>query len=487
MAERSGFYDSVMGDRRYNADDMAQPYNGLITNGIYAGVGEALKVTKSGTRTLRVGTGRAWINSKWYYNDSPITFEVPASDPNYDRVDLVVLVSDNTTTKRSTRLELMQGTPAQPAVPPTVTDTADIKYFIIARLLVIKNSAEINSAYIIDLRGEAHCPYVSTIVDSPDLSGVFSEMRSKFDTFMAGLEQGGITSDDLQTQVTALNSRLNTVYDYAFPGNWGTARPLGKNDLHMFLQSGRAYRTTTEDMAYRLFDSIPSMHNILYRGNRLGTVFTQEQRDAIRLGTFNNLWLGDYWVLNGHKYIIMGFNYWKHTSGVSVNHVVLMPENTIASAPWHTTTAMPADGIMSSRMYTVTIPTYVNTITSDFGVAPMPHVEKANQWNAATHYPSGSIDVTLTAMLPTPGMLGLPYQAYVGNNHYMASQTQTSVSQLPAVRMNQELLNANAPYWLQFITLATNGNAYQTDGYSWLRAVNLSIGVRPVFAISPTA
>lgn len=51
-------------------------------------------------------------------------------------------------------------------------------------------------------------------------------------------------------------------------------------------------------------------HNSIYRGKDLGTAVTDEQKAAIKSGTFEDLFIGDYWKINGVKYIIAAFDYY---------------------------------------------------------------------------------------------------------------------------------------------------------------------------------
>ncbi len=43
----------------------------------------------------------------------------------------------------------------------------------------------------------------------------------------------------------------------------------------------------------------PTNHRLVFRGKNLGSAVTTEQLAAIQAGTFEDLWLGDYWVING--------------------------------------------------------------------------------------------------------------------------------------------------------------------------------------------
>lgn len=90
---------------------------------------------------------------------------------------------------------------------------------------------------------------------------------------------------------------------------------------------------------------VPMRRNI-YRGKNLGTSVTEEQKKAIRDGTFEGLAIGDYWSLNNNYYIarIMDFNYYKTYNhvvegaeatddfGVKENHVVIVPDESFTEA-----------------------------------------------------------------------------------------------------------------------------------------------------------
>ena len=53
-------------------------------------------------------------------------------------------------------------------------------------------------------------------------------------------------------------------------------------------------------------------HNMIYRGKNLGRSLTAEQAAAIKAGTFEDIYLGDYWQIDGVDYIVAGFDYCLH-------------------------------------------------------------------------------------------------------------------------------------------------------------------------------
>ena len=72
MALTYGFYNSLNGDRKYNAMDISRLFDGLIKDGVFMSIGSAFIVEASSERVVNVGIGRAWFNNTWIYNDANI-------------------------------------------------------------------------------------------------------------------------------------------------------------------------------------------------------------------------------------------------------------------------------------------------------------------------------------------------------------------------------------------------------------------------------
>ena len=80
MTFRSGFWNSIDGDRTYSAEDMAIPFDGVITEGVFANWGDAFKATVTDESTITIGSGKAWVSKKWIQNDSVYQMSIKVSD-----------------------------------------------------------------------------------------------------------------------------------------------------------------------------------------------------------------------------------------------------------------------------------------------------------------------------------------------------------------------------------------------------------------------
>lgn len=59
---------------------MAIPFDGVITEGVFANWGDAFKATVTDESTITIGSGKAWVSKKWIQNDSVYQMSIKVSD-----------------------------------------------------------------------------------------------------------------------------------------------------------------------------------------------------------------------------------------------------------------------------------------------------------------------------------------------------------------------------------------------------------------------
>lgn len=59
---------------------MAIPFDGVITEGVFANWGDAFKVTVTGSNTVTIGSGKAWLSKRWIQNDSVYQMQINVSN-----------------------------------------------------------------------------------------------------------------------------------------------------------------------------------------------------------------------------------------------------------------------------------------------------------------------------------------------------------------------------------------------------------------------
>lgn len=166
MAVTYGFYNSVNGDRKYNAEQFGAIFEGIITDGIFPSVGNKLLVSAYSGMQISVASGRAWFKNTWTNNDGPIYLTVPAPEAALNRYDAVVVEVQNGTSARQNAIKIIKGTPSANPTKPTGTRSGNVWQYPIAYILVNAGTTAITASMITDNRGQSNCPYVSVVSEA---------------------------------------------------------------------------------------------------------------------------------------------------------------------------------------------------------------------------------------------------------------------------------------------------------------------------------
>ena len=95
MALKSGFYDSIEGDRTYNANDLNNIYAGVRNDGVVAGVSNNFQIVAGSGMSVYVTPGLAIIRNKWCSNSAGVNLKLDAGG-TLARIDGIYLKSDET-------------------------------------------------------------------------------------------------------------------------------------------------------------------------------------------------------------------------------------------------------------------------------------------------------------------------------------------------------------------------------------------------------
>lgn len=200
MSFASGFFNSVDHDRLYDATDISRLFDGLIRDGIFASIGDCLVVKQSNQMNVTVGTGRAWFNHTWSYNDALYPVTIPPSEILMDRIDAVVLEINSVESVRANSIKLIKGTPSSTLTKPALTNTKEVHQYPLAYVTVGKEVTSIRQADIENCVGTSACPFVTGILEvisieqlipqwKDILNRFVEENTANFNTWMNGEKQ----------------------------------------------------------------------------------------------------------------------------------------------------------------------------------------------------------------------------------------------------------------------------------------------------------
>ena len=222
-------------------------------------------------------------------------------------------------------------------------------------------------------------------------------------------------------------------------------------------------------------------HNATYRGKNLGNSLTTAQKQAISSGKFTDMFIGDYWVINGITWRIAAFDYYLRCgdTDLTTHHAVIVPDSSLYNHVMNDTNTTDS-GYVGSKMYTEGLESAKTTIKAAFSGHVLSHRiyltnAVSNGKPSAGAWCDSEVDLMCEEMV-YDGAIFRPISAVPAN--YLVEK-----SQLPLFAHRPDLISNRITYWLRDVVTSANFATVNGDGYASYTNASRSYGVRPAFAI----
>ena len=230
-------------------------------------------------------------------------------------------------------------------------------------------------------------------------------------------------------------------------------------------------------------------HNSVYRGKYLGNALTTEQKAQISAGTFNDLYIGDYWTIDGVNYRIAAFDYWLNSGSTQCteHHVVIVPDTCLYKAQMNTTNVT-TGAYIGSEMYKTNLEQAKTIINNAFGsVNILSHREYLASATKATTdptYESAAYWYDSTVELMNERMVyGADVFHNIEANGVIPTNYTIDKSQLPLFALEPSRICTRVDWWLRDVVSAASFAFVNYAGGAHNGAASVPLGVRPAFAI----
>lgn len=187
MAITYGFFNAIKQsdgtyDRTYNADQMSTYFEGLVSDGVYESVDNAMQVLAGTGMQVQVGAGRAIIDSKWIKNTAAYPLIINAAHVTLNRYTAIIIRLD--LSARTIIITTKDGENATTPVKPVITNSETIKELCLAYVYVGRGVTAITQANIEDARPDNNvCGWVTGIVQQVDTSKLFLQWQTAYEEF----------------------------------------------------------------------------------------------------------------------------------------------------------------------------------------------------------------------------------------------------------------------------------------------------------------
>lgn len=239
-----------------------------------------------------------------------------------------------------------------------------------------------------------------------------------------------------------------------------------------------------EDLSPMVYDN-SGAHNAIYRGKYLGSSVTETQWDAISAGTFDDLYVGDYWTIGGVNWRIAAFDYYYNTGDTAFtkHHAVIVPDTSLYTHVMNDTN-ITTGAYVGSKMYTEGLEQAKTTISNAFGSS---HVlshriylsnATSNGKASAGAWTDSTVDLMCEHVVYGSGVFSPVSDGSTAPNNYRVEK-----SQLPLFAHNPRMIGIRSAWWLRDVISSADFAVVYSNGLAHCNIASYANGVRPAFCI----
>ena len=303
-----------------------------------------------------------------------------------------------------------------------------------------------------------------------------------------GVIQMTITIDD-ELSTTSENPVQNKIITNALSGKASSSHTHSASDI----TSGLA--TVATSGSYNDLSNKPSLeslssnsipfHNAYPRCKYLGTTITDAQNTVIKNRTYDDLFIGDYWTINGVNWRIVAIDYYYNVGDTNFNkgNIIVMPDTVLYNAQMNETNTT-AGAYAGSLMRTQNLNNAKTIAQNAFGSHLANHrILLANSVDSSgpsgwAWYDSDGVE------LPNEVQI---YGTRVWGSALKGFDVATQKQQFPLLALAPQFVNTRQTYWLQGVSSASVSRAFAAvnhDGLAGDDVASASCGVRPSITLS---
>lgn len=209
------------------------------------------------------------------------------------------------------------------------------------------------------------------------------------------------------------------------------------------------------------------------------------QWSAIQNASFDDIFVGDYWVIGGVNWRIAALDYFYNTGDTALtkHHAVIVPDTQLYTAKMNDTNTTEG-AYVNSKMRTENLEQAKTTIKNTFGAS---HVLShrlylsnavANGRVSAREWYDADVEIMTEHMVYGNGVLSPVSDGSSIPNNYRIEK-----SQLPLFVFRPDLISNRQWYWIRDVISSADFANVTGYGYAYCHNASGASGVRPYFLI----
>lgn len=202
------FFNSINGDRVYDADSFSTWLRKFFTSGVFEG---ELAVTAAEGMAVEVGSGYANVDGKVRFFNSPQTIALSPANSTYPRIDTIAVERNDA--NREIKLKYITGQYSGNTPSPAERQWGNGVYqLVLAQIYVGAGATSISQANISDTRPDSSlCGYVVGTVEEINLSQILAQSQEQFAEWFDRMKDqlSEDAAGNLQLEIDSINDVLN--------------------------------------------------------------------------------------------------------------------------------------------------------------------------------------------------------------------------------------------------------------------------------------
>ena len=297
-----------------------------------------------------------------------------------------------------------------------------------------------------------------------------------------------VTETNMYVGRTALDQALQDVKGYVDSHNGVLTIQRNGVNIGTFSANQATNETVNIEVPTALeslsSNSIP-FHNSYPRCKYLGTTITDAQNTAIKNRTYDDLFIGDYWTINGVNWRIVAIDYYYNVGDTNFDkgNIIVMPDTVLYSAQMNST-GTTAGAYAGSLMRTQNLNDAGTIAQNAFGSHLANHrIMLANAVDASSPsnyawYDSNGVELPNEIQIYGTRAWGSALKGYV---------VATQKYQFPLMALAPQFVNIRQACWLQDVSSNSVSSEFASVSYDGVAShyfASGSRGVRPSVTLS---
>ena len=317
------------------------------------------------------------------------------------------------------------------------------------------------------------------------LDDAIEQANEAVETATTAAQKAATAVQNANTAISKANSAIADVNEAVASMNANFANLAQVTTINALQTTAKTVVGAINELNSKSIGNNAGGHNSIFRGKNLGTSVSSAQWSAIQNASFNDLFVGDYWVIGGVNWRIACCDYFYNTGDTALtkHHLVIVPDTLLYTANMNDTNTTEG-AYVNSKMRTENLEQAKTTIKNTFGASHvLSHRLYLSNATANGRVSNGGWYDADVEIMTEHMAYGNGVFSPVSDGSSIPNNYRVEKSQLPLFAFRPDLISNRQWYWLRDVISSATFAYVDSHGSANYYGASNVFGVRPYFLI----